>query len=115
MVIAGIASSVALEGVCFPSKTNMEVKIAGREEKRLLMLACLNLSMKHEEFEKVVEYGALIELSEIELRMWDGPVHYVSLQQVLNEDYATNPLHIATNISLSDKKGLSLNNNSSVN
>ena len=58
----------------------------------------------------MIKYDALTELSETELGMWDGPVHYVSLQHVLNEDCATTPLRIVTNSSLSNRKGLSLDN-----
>ena len=41
--------------------------------------------------------------------MWDGAAHYISLQDVQNEDSDTTPLQIASNSSLSDRKGLSLN------
>ena len=36
------------------------------------------------EFDKMIEYGALVELSDDVMRSWNGPAHWVSLQPVLN-------------------------------
>ena len=36
--------------------------------------------------------ASLIELSPEEMQMWDGPVHYISLQDVINEDSDTTPI-----------------------
>ena len=83
------------------------MKIAEREEKRLIRSNLLN-SFNHE-FNKMLQYGALTEITDNEMSMWDGPIHYVSLQHVVNEDSATTPLRIVTNSSLSDRKGVSLN------
>ena len=90
-----------------PDNKGQVIKIAGREEKRLLKSGLLEAFNK--EFEKMINYGALVELSDAELKLWGGPKHYVSLQHVVNEDSATTPLRIVTNSSLSDRKGLSLN------
>ena len=50
-----------------------------------------------------------MELSQQEIDMWDGAAHYISLQDVQNEDLDTTLLYIVSNSSLSDCKGLSLN------
>ena len=91
-----------------PNNKGQVIKIAEREEKRLVH-ACL-LESFNSEFQKLLEYGALVELTDAELAMWNGPKHYVSLQHVINEESSTTPLRIVTNSSLSDRKGLSLNN-----
>ena len=91
-----------------PNNKGQVIKIAICEEKRLVKAGLLDNFNK--EFEKMISYGALVELSDAELSLWGGPSHYVSLQHVLNEGSATTPLRIVTNSSLSDRKGLSLNN-----
>jgi hypothetical protein len=63
----------------------------------------------NQEFNKMLTNGSLVELSPEEMNMWDGPVHYISLQDVINEDSETTPLRIVSNSSLSDRNGLSLN------
>ena len=83
------------------------IKIAEREEKRLFRSGLLDSF--NQEFLKMLQYGALVELTAAELNIWDGPKHYVSLQHVINDASATTPLRIVTNSSLSDRKGLSLN------
>ena len=83
------------------------IKIAEKEEKRLVNSNLLESF--NQEFDKMLQYGALVELSEEEMNMWKGPKHYVSLQHVVNDASATTPLRIVTNSSLSDRKGISLN------
>jgi len=90
-----------------PNNKGQVIKIAEREEKRLLKSDLLDAFNK--EFDKMIAHGALVELQDAELKQWDGPSHYVSLQHVLNEDSPTTPLRIVTNSSLSDRKGISLN------
>ena len=63
----------------------------------------------NQEFNKMLTNGSLVEVSPEEMNMWDGPVHYISLQDVINEDSETTPLRIVSNSSLSDRNGLSLN------
>ena len=90
-----------------PDNKAQVIKIAQRLEHRLQnsqYLPAFNAA-----FDKMIQYGALRELTESEIALWDGPVHYVSLQHVINEESATTPLRIVTNSSLSDRKGLSLN------
>ena len=44
------------------------------------------------------------------MRGWDGPVHYVQLQLVVNEDSQSTPIRIVTNTSYKDPRtGKSLN------
>ena len=90
-----------------PNNKMQVLKIAEREEKRLIRSNLLNSF--NQEFSKMLQYGALTEITDDEISMWDGPIHYVSLQHVVNEDSATTPLRIVTNSSLSDRKGVSLN------
>ena len=90
-----------------PNNKSQVIKIAQRLEKRLNKTRLLQAF--NDEFEKLISYGAIKEMSDSELRSWDGPTHYVSLQHVINEDSTTTPLRIVTNSSLSDRKGLSLN------
>ena len=90
-----------------PNNLNQVIKIHSRLEKKLMKLG--RLEAFNQEFNKMLLNGSLVELSPEELKMWDGAVHYVSLQDVVNEDSNTTPLRIVTNSSLSDRKGLSLN------
>ena len=57
----------------------------------------------------MVSNNSLVELSPKEMHIWGGPVHYISLQAVENEDSDTTPMRVVSNSSLSDRKGLSLN------
>ena len=83
------------------------IKVAERKEKRLIKSNLLEAF--NDELDKIIRFGALVELEDTEFKQWDGPKHYVSLQNVLNEDFQTTPLRIFTNSSLSDRKGISLN------
>ena len=65
-----------------PDNKGQVIMIAGHKEE-LLCNAGL-LESFNEEFEKMIKYGSLAELFETEFRMWDCPIHYVSLQHVLN-------------------------------
>ena len=83
------------------------VKIGEREE---IKLAKEQLTDEFNgEFERMIEYGALVELGEDDINAWTGPVHYVSLQHVVKPESTTTPLRIVTNSSLSDRNGNSLN------
>ena len=53
--------------------------------------------------------NVVVELTDSEMSMWEGPTHHVSLQHVMREDSATTPLRIVANSSLSSKGGVSLN------
>ena len=74
------------------------VNIAETEEKRLIRDG--KLQEFNDLFRKLQELGALEEISETELKSWTGPVHYVSLQHVIDEGNATTSLRIVTNSSL---------------
>ena len=83
------------------------VKIAEREERKLErdgLLECFN-----HEFEKMINLGALVGLSNEDMEFWKGAVDYVSLQHVIKNESATTPLRIVTNSSLSDRRGVSVN------
>ena len=59
------------------------IKIAERMEKKILkedLLTGVNA-----EFEKMLALGALVELTESEMKSWTGPAHWVSLQAVLSQ------------------------------
>ena len=53
------------------------VKITESEERKL---AKENLTEQANKlFDKMLEVGAVAELSKAEMDMWDGPVHYLSI------------------------------------
>ena len=61
-------------------------------------------------FKKMVDIGALEEVSACELSMWNGPVHYLPIQAVMKDTSITTPLRLVTNSSLLDPEtGFSLN------
>ena len=90
-----------------PNNQRQVTKIHQRLEKKLIRMN--RLQDFNQEFDKMLTNGSLVELSPEEMDMWDGPVHYISLQDVINEDSETTPLRIVSNSSLSDRNGLSLN------
>ena len=74
------------------------VKIAEAEERKLDREGRMNEF--NELFQKLQDLGALEEISDKELMEWSGPVHYVSLQHVVNEESATTNFRIVSNSSL---------------
>ena len=90
-----------------PSNRGQVLKIAEREERKLMKENLLE--QFNTEFDKMLENDVIAEISEKEMNMWDGPVHYVSLQHVTREDNVTTPVRIVANSSLSSKGGVSLN------
>ena len=84
------------------------VKIAESEEKKLFKENLTETANKL--FDKMIDVGAVTELTEAEMRMWNGPVHYVSIQHVIDPSSVTTPLRLVTNSSLADPRtGISLN------
>ena len=64
----------------------------------------------NEVFHKMVANGALVELDQREIDMWDGAVHWLPIQVIINMDSVTTPFRLVTNSSLVDRAtGLSLN------
>ena len=61
------------------------------------------------EFDKMLASGRIVELTQEQMDSWEGPVHYVTLQVVVNEESASTKTRIVTNSSLSDKRSTSLN------
>ena len=82
------------------------VKIAARLEKKLIKQG--RMEAFNNEFDNMCT-NVLVELSQADIDMWDGPVHYISLQDVINEESPTTRFRIVGNNSLSDKHGVSLN------
>ena len=74
------------------------VRIAEAEERKLEREG--RMSEFNELFQKLQDLGALEEISAKEIMEWRGPVHYVSLQHVINEDSATTSFRIVSNSSL---------------
>ena len=72
-----------------PNNQRQVTKIHQRLEKKLIRTN--RLQDFNQEFDKMVTNGSLVELSPEEMDMWDGPVHYISLQDVINEDSETTP------------------------
>jgi hypothetical protein len=89
-----------------PNNKTQVIKIADRQEKKLIKDGLLDSF--NQEFDKIIKQGQLVELPQEELDLWDGPIHYISLQYVLNDDSPTTPFRIVGNSSLSDKRGISL-------
>ena len=84
------------------------VKIGESEEKKLAKEGLTEVANKL--FDKIIDVGAIAELTKAETDMWDGPVHYVSIQHVIDPGSATTPLRLVTNSSLADPRtGISLN------
>ena len=74
------------------------IKIAEAEERKLEREVRMNEF--NELFQKLKDLGALEEISAKELQEWSRPVHYVSLQRVINEESATTSFMIVSNSSL---------------
>ena len=74
------------------------IKIAEFEERKLEKEGRMNEF--NELFTKLQELGAVEEISDHELKSWAGPVHYVSLQHVVDESSATTSFRIVSNSSL---------------
>ena len=89
------------------SNLNQVTKIAERLERKLENKGLLNSF--NNEFDKMLELGALEELTTEEMNAWSGPVRYASLQYVCKPGSATTPFRIVTNTSLSDRNGVSTN------
>ena len=84
------------------------LRIAESEERKLAKENLTGTANKL--FDKMIEVGAVTELSKAEIDMWDGPVHYISIQHVVDLSSATTPLRLVTNSSLADPvTGISLN------
>ena len=90
-----------------PADSGQVIKIAEREEAKLIKESLLD--QFNEELDSMLENNVIVELTEPEMIMWEGPTHYVSLQHVTREDNATTPVRIVANSSLSSKGGVSLN------
>ena len=54
----------------------------------------------NELFTKLEDLGVVEEISTTEMKAWKGPVHYISLQHVIDEESASTPLRIVSNSSL---------------
>ena len=74
------------------------VRIAESEERKLDREG--RMAEFNELFQKLQDLGALEEISDKELMEWSGPVHYVSLQHVIDEDSVTTSFRIVSNSSL---------------
>lgn len=82
----------------------MSISLEGRVARAGLVSAA------NEVFDKMVALGALEEISPFELQMWNGAVHYLPIQLVVNMESRTTPVRLVTNSSLVDPAtGLSLN------
>ena len=56
----------------------------------------------NKEFARMVEKRALVELTQLEIDQWDGPVHYIPLQLVHNPESVSTPFRVVTNSSCPD-------------
>ena len=91
-----------------PDNYRQVVRIAESEEKKLARENLVDEANKL--FDKMIDLGAVVELTQEQMSLWDGPKHYVSIQHVLDPSSATTPLRLVTNSSLADPvTGISLN------
>ena len=63
------------------------VRIAESEERKLEKEG--RMEEFNELFQKLQDLGAIEEITDSEMLAWKGPVHYISLQHVINEESAT--------------------------
>ena len=84
------------------------VRISESEERKLAKENLTEVANKL--FNKMIDIGAVAEMTKAETDMWDGPIHYLSIQHVIDLSSATTPLRLVTNSSLEDPvTGISLN------
>ena len=74
------------------------VRIAESEERKLEKEG--RMDEFNELFQKLQDLGAIEEITDSEILAWKGPVHYISLQHVINEESATTSFRIVSNSSL---------------
>ena len=77
---------------------NQVVRIAESEERKLEKEG--RMGEFNTLFNKLQDLGAVEEISDSEMLAWSGPVHYISLQHVVNEESATTSFRIVSNSSL---------------
>ena len=82
---------------CLPNNRAAVVRIAEKQEKRLIKSGFLEEYNK--ELKKYLDRGAAIKLSEEELANWKGPTNWISHHAVIT-DSVTTPIRIVTNSSL---------------
>ena len=90
---------------CLPDNRSTVVKIAARQEQRLLKTG--HLEFYNQEIQKYIDRGAAVKLSKDEIDEWKGPRNYISHHGV-ERNSPTTPLRIVTNSSLNNG-GNSLN------
>ena len=94
--------------IILKNKYSRVLRMMETTEKRLAKLG--KTDEANEVFYKMVAMGALEEIGAAELKMWQGPVHYLPVQAVLKDSSVTTPLRLVTNSSLVDPETeLSLN------
>ena len=82
---------------CLPNNRNAVVRITEKLEKRLLSTDMhSNYSL---EFQKYIDRGGVVKLSEQEISEYKGPVNYISHHGVVT-DSVTTPLRLVSNSSL---------------
>ena len=82
---------------CLPNNRHTVVKMAQNQESRLIKTGQLDYYNK--EFQKYLDRGAAVKLTQQEIEDWKGPVNYISHHGV-EQDSVTTPLRIVTNSSL---------------
>ena len=82
---------------CLPFNRNAVVRIAEKQEKRLLRAGMHD--HYNQEFQKYVDRGGIVKLTSQEKEEYKGPINYISHHGVIT-DSVTTPLRIVTNSSL---------------
>ena len=65
-----------IDPYCLPNNRNSVIKMTEKQEKRLIKSG--HLSTYNQEFQKYVDRGAVLKLSDQEIDEWKGPVNYIS-------------------------------------
>ena len=82
---------------CLPNNRHTVIKMAEKQENRLIKSG--HLERYNKEFQKYLDRGAAVKLTEQELEEYKGPINYISHHGVI-QDSVTTPLRIVTNSSL---------------
>ena len=88
-----------------PNNRNAAMKIAEKLEQRLTKE--MKRDYYNQQFQELLDRGAVVKLSKEELESWQGPINYISHHGV-EQDSVTTPLRIVSNSSLKNG-GKSLN------
>ena len=92
----------------FGNNVYQVIRMGEKQEDKLDRDGCMDEF--NGKFQEMLTLGSVEEVSQVEMDGWSGPVHYISMQHVINEGSTTTRLRIVINSSLKcSKTQLSLN------